>query len=43
MFSAYPLVKETKIRSNLVSGYFVAYGLGSIVINVVTLYLKSSD
>ena len=36
-------MKETKIRSNLVSGYFVAYGLGSILVNVITLYLRSSD
>jgi len=37
------LVKQTKIRSNLVSAYFVAYGLGSILVNVITLYLRSSD
>lgn len=36
-------MKETKLRSNLVSGYFVAYGLGSILVNVITLYLRSSD
>ena len=33
------LVPETKLRSSLIAGSFVAYGLGSLSINVVTLWI----
>ena len=30
---------ETKLRSSLIAGSFVAYGLGSLAINIVTLWI----
>jgi hypothetical protein len=36
-------VPETKLRSTLISGCFVAYGIGCIVLNSTTLFLKSAN
>jgi len=36
-------VPTTKIRSILISGCFLSYGIGSIVINIVTLYINRAD
>lgn len=34
---------ETKLKSTLISGCFFAYGLGCIVINVLTLFIRSAN
>ena len=33
---------ETKLRSRLISACFMAYGLGNLLINIVTLYIRSA-
>lgn len=37
------LVPETKMRSTLISGCFVAYGIGCVVLNFLAIYIKSAD
>lgn len=34
---------DTKLRSNLVSGCFLSYGIGCIVINIVTIWVDDCD
>ena len=34
---------RTKLRSYLISACFMAYGLGNIFINVITLYIRTSQ
>lgn len=37
------IVPTTKLRSNLISGCFLAYGIGCVVLNLVTFKIKSAD
>ena len=37
------LVSTTKVRSMLIAGCFLSYGVGCILINLVTIWIKDSD